>query len=316
MDGPTILSSIASIVSILAFIWTLVAGGQSLSDYIRQQSVNSKTKKSFLRGFAVLIFSVIMLLVILTIPAYKQASSHPGTAPVSNPTNTSIVSTTTIGSGVTVSSSPTVISTLSPTTSPTPSQSGTLLYQADWSKDMGGWQSETGWGIENDMLVMQATSTTTASQDLAGTGPLFAAIAPYQPNTANYTVEAQVNIPGNDSTVGIFVRGDDNMVHPNATTSGKGYNCELTDATTSGFHTMLVNIAGEDFKPSNQKVTSLSSQTWETIRVEANGNSIKFFINGQEVDDLFDTSDTNPGRVGILAGHAGIKVRSFKIVAI
>src|SRR5437868_8336072 len=64
---------------------------------------------------------------------------------------------------------------------PTTLAKGTVLYQADWSHGLSGWQASQGWKVAQGQL--QADSLTDSS-----------IIAPYQSTVPDYAVETRIQI--------------------------------------------------------------------------------------------------------------------------
>src|SRR5437763_1487430 len=74
------------------------------------------------------------------------------------------------------------IASLSPTL-----PSGTLLYQADWSHGLAGWQASEGWKVMNGALQSNG-------------GSKLSITIPYEPTVPNYAIEFRlqiVNVPEN-----------------------------------------------------------------------------------------------------------------------
>lgn len=95
------------------------------------------------------------------------------------------------GGPASVTAPPTATVYRPPTATPTPS----VVYQADWSRGLAGWQATPGWTVSGGTLV-------------SDTGDKRTLTIPYTPTSANYIVEMRIQIVSIPSTGGqIFLHG-------------------------------------------------------------------------------------------------------------
>lgn len=216
-----------------------------------------------------------------------------------------------------------------PTPSPTPVVPGTLLYQANWSNDLGGWIGSSEWkAFQNGQIGSDGTSRSS-----------FSLWAPMQMPANNYAVEARIQYvrasfplggggslySTNDYEFGIMVRGD---------TSENGYEVGMSTMADAnildGFYRRpsgaLINLVQNDNNGSLYGLTELQGvlangqyqidTNWHSYRVEVTGNSIKLFFDGALLVDTTDNTYINGLRVGLRAVYATINVASFKVTAL
>jgi hypothetical protein len=188
---------------------------------------------------------------------------------------------------------PTPSPTLVPTATPRP---GDVLYKADWSDGMNGWAGTPDWKHIPDMLISD------------GSVWIGMITPPYQPETQDYAIEAQIQllnpVCGNTyQGFGLIARAEDEQ----RAIIG-GINCHEAaiasvnfGSSTSPFST----IAFQPFDPGKE---------WHTYRLEVKGNTIRLLVDGalllEEVDNAIFTND----KVGLFSGSAQINVRNFKVI--
>ncbi len=169
---------------------------------------------------------------------------------------------------------------------------GTLLYRANWSRGLAGWQGAQGWKIEQGQL-------TTQSND-----PVVIAI-PYTVTVPNYAIEARVRI----------VR----LLHRDS-----GYFSIFTKSTPNkdGYQTGVSDLKGAEPRPNGSHpqaqafIDPMSSMypgsfkpidyephfDWHTYRVEIQGSQVSFLIDGVEVSTanstMTDTLSNGPISLG------------------
>jgi serine/threonine protein kinase len=218
-----------------------------------------------------------------------------------------------------------------PAPSPTPVAPGTVLYQANWSDDLGSWIGSSEWkASQNGQIGSDGTSQNS-----------FSIWAPVQMPTNNYAVEARIQyvrasfpLGGGSSTYstdnyefGIMVRGDTNEdgyevgmstiydanILPEFIGRPRGalINLVQNDGNSSGAFDGLTQPQGVLANSQYQIDTN-----WHIYRVEVTGNSIKFFFDGALLVNTTDNTYINGLRVGLRAVYATIKVTGFKVTAL
>lgn len=132
-----------------------------------------------------------------------------------------------------------------------------MLYEADWSEGLNGWPAVPGWKYVSNMLV---------SDGSPGHPARIWIPAPYQPDTIDYAIEAEIQLlnPRCGATYkefGIIARADreEGII--------AGYKCsEVAIAIGSHF---FRTIASQAFS---------AGVEWHTYRLEVQGNLIKLFV--------------------------------------
>ncbi|HEU5227934.1 MAG TPA: family 16 glycoside hydrolase [Ktedonobacteraceae bacterium] len=195
-----------------------------------------------------------------------------------------------------------------PTATPTPLvKAGTVLYQADWSHDLAGWQG-SGWNAAHGQVVTTSDST-------------FTITAPYQPVVHNYAIEVQIQISKLFRPVGgyfiIFAKsasGRDGFqasvnrfMEPGPRPNGTHPDAQIfTDPSSS--------MAQGDGIPRDYEPLD----NWHTYRIEVQDMVASFSIDGTVVSST--TSTVTPtlstGPIGITCTGAILTVKDFHIIAL
>lgn len=181
---------------------------------------------------------------------------------------------------------------------------GTILYQANWSHGLDGWQAAHGWKVDAGKLLVDSTANTTVT-------------APYRPATPNYAIEARIQVvrflqsaaqfwifandaPGQDG----YIAGVISLGPPGIGSSGyAGFAQAAPNAVdiTKGF-------SQSDFEP---------GYNLRTYRVEVQGNELSYYIDGVRIDSTYSTKPAlSTGPLGILSDGLVLQVSSFTITAL
>ncbi len=205
-------------------------------------------------------------------------------------------------------------SAISATPTTTGSQTATALpviahtlYHANWSKNLDGWQGESQWHhVDTDLIGSDGSSN--YSYDDAN---MYSLLAPYQPPTTDYAVEAQIKFVrfNGDGDFGVLLRVDNN---------GDGYLCGFEDSYDSATPIISVITAGESSSnpissDSNSNFT-LDTLNFHTIRVEVNKDIITMFVDGNQLLQATDNSYLSAGTVGLRSNGAVFNVHSFQVM--
>ncbi len=194
--------------------------------------------------------------------------------------------------------------TLPPPPTPTPvPEPGTVLYEeANWSGGLGGWLGSDDWKAVSGLLVNDGSQ---------GNPFNWWITAPYQPTTANYAIEVEVQLlnPGCGATYKMF------GLVARATNRGgvlAGFECggrgpEMVVQTDRSHFYFFQPTHTRQFNP---------KQEWHTYRLEVYGNTIRLLVGDVVVLELADNRHLSPGKVGLFSVGAQISVRSFKVVAL
>ncbi|HLG64654.1 MAG TPA: hypothetical protein VKY19_22130 [Ktedonosporobacter sp.] len=210
------------------------------------------------------------------------------------------------------STSPTTPLVASPTPQPTPTptplvKAGTVLYQADWSHGLDGWQG-SGWRSVQGQLETTQDGT-------------FTIMAPYQPAVHNYAIEVQIQIG--------------QIFHP-----ASGYFSIFAQSASGqdGFQASVNRFMGPGPKPNGQnpqvqiRIDPFSSMArgdglprdyephdnWHMYRVEVQDTLASFFVDGSEVSSASTTVTPvlSTGPIGITGSGAIITIKDFRIIAL
>lgn len=205
---------------------------------------------------------------------------------------------------------------------------GTVIYQADWSQNVTGWQPVQGpAGLQNptDWQWKWVNSGMLGSDGSSASNDTYTIWAPQLSLPRNYSVEATIafirttNYTG--YAYGVVVRGDGNT---------SGY--EVGAAENNGnFYCGAYNVAyvfvmsGND---GNIDQNACQLGTWlqtvnytvdtdtHTFRIDVIANTITLYIDGNKMLTTTDNTYLDPGQVGLCDIYAQIDVQSFKVIAL
>lgn len=193
---------------------------------------------------------------------------------------------------------PTPTPTPSPSLTPSPTPSSTsshekLLYQADWSRGLNGWNGQKDWYVTNGVLRSDGSDSSGATEPTI--------VAPYYvTGTADYAVETQIQIVRGSPCMFISLRASSD------TNGWKGYKGGVCD----GVARIQMNdtiLASTPFDPGN---------IMHTYRVEVKGTTINFIIDGGLAVTTNDNSVSSGGQVGLKALGVQVDVTEFKVFAL
>ena len=175
--------------------------------------------------------------------------------------------------------------------------SGTVLFQADWSQGLQGWQNTQGWKVELGQLVSDGIRESTL-------------LAPYKVNVPNYAVEARVLVVQGGIRFALVAQKATNKDGFQASifqlakkAPFRGYAQVTTD--TMNYRLLEAN----DYMPSTR---------WHTYRVEVRGPQAEFFIDGTDTSSAVSTASSvlSQGPLGLYANRVVVHISSFRIVAL
>jgi len=287
------------------FVWIAIANltsfmrGRGWFDRAHQNPQTPTVISGSLAGLPVIIAATIF---ITALSSYK-----PNLGPIiaQNPTSVSNSPPITVEVPTKV---PTVSTSITPTREP---QAGAVLYEADWSQGMNGWTGSLDWKTVNGMLVNDGT----------GQFPKSGLIkSPFQPDNANYAVEAEIQAIDSSNTsggcaarFGIIVRAQQQQEQLAGYLAGHtSSNCSDSGST--------IAIASWESSADLRNISPLvigrfaKDTDWHKYRVEVQGDTIRLII-----DDLFvlGTADIRflaPGLIALWSDSTAINVRSFKVI--
>ncbi|MCA1666890.1 MAG: DUF1080 domain-containing protein [Thermomicrobia bacterium] len=219
-----------------------------------------------------------------TAATQQDQATQSARATLTAPTNTPVATAT---PSVTATPSATSTPTATATPVPKPVAAGTVLYQSDWSNGNGGWATPKGWKIFNGTLVND------------GTGGGQSLPAPYQTSRTDYAIEADIEIVRIPNSLcadfGLYARGS-------YWAGFYAYN-ECRAFINAGNDA----IAVKGFKPKAER---------QTYRLEVQGNTIRFLINGGLVLETNDNRYLSAGELGMSCDQTQIIVHSFRVIAL
>jgi hypothetical protein len=195
-----------------------------------------------------------------------------------------------------------------PTTTVVTVHSGTLLYKADWSHGSAGWQTASGWKIEQGQLVTESDAPVTI--------PI-----PYTPTTPNYAVELRARI------VRLLHRdGDYVSIVTQPTATKDGYQAGLSDLKgteprPNGSHGQaqaFLNPVSSTLEGTGRPIDYEPHFNWHTYRVEVKDNEVTLFIDGTSVSFADSTRTDMLSNGPIILGSAMIElhISSLSITAL
>lgn len=188
-----------------------------------------------------------------------------------------------------------------PTQLPTPLPvTNATLYNADWSQGLDGWMGGSEWKwIEKGLVGSDGNKS---DYNLGR----YRLLAPYHPLTADYAVEAQIQLvrfTSSEGDIGLLVRTDG---EDNGYLCGFGVSRGVTiGQVKSGASSTSISINGPNIP---------LDHIYHTFRVEVKKNAITFFLDGRQLVQTTDNSYLAAGMVGLRAMNAVVDVRSFQVV--
>jgi hypothetical protein len=194
------------------------------------------------------------------------------------------------------------VTSSSPTSNPTAPPKGTILYNADWSKGNDQWNITNEWNTTDGILVNNGN---------AGSNSII--LAPIKITTANYVVDAHIEIPNNTGIYdfGIIVGSDGNH---------DGYACYMFGSHNGPNGS--VNITDDLSVLYPDLITPLQSHlyqvdaNWHTYRVEVRGVQITFLIDNQQLLQISSSNSSSVREVGLIDARSVINVSSFKVTSL
>ena len=168
---------------------------------------------------------------------------------------------------------------------------------AVWSKGMDGWSGSPDWKHVDGMLVSDGSPGHPTGRRI---------MAPYQPQSQDYAIEAKIQLI--DPQCGAYYKEFGLIAR--ATKQGGiigGFNCDqVTIASTEyGGFDFFDPIASQAFTPGAK---------WHIYRLAVKGNQIRLLVDGAPLLEKADDRYLDGGKVGMFSVGAQISVRSFKVL--
>ena len=158
-----------------------------------------------------------------------------------------------------------------------------MLYEADASGGLDEWDVSGGWQHFQGMLVNDGADSSI--------------VAPYEPSLSNYAIEAEIQVVNFGRSFGLILRDG------------------AVQATAYGGGAASITVEGKE----SQYEGWPQDREWHTYRLEVQGNTARFLVDGSPVTEMSDNrllSGTG-GSVGLwVDGGFQLNVRSFKVIAL
>jgi serine/threonine protein kinase len=268
---------------------------------------------------AMLAAALVLVLLFSTVAVPRLAVSLLSQRPTQSPTpggatTAPISGASTPATGNTTPGSSATATNVTNTFTPTPT--GRLLYQADWSQGLDGWQGSPEWKPIGD------GSLGSDGSDRSN----YNIWAPFHPSTPNYAVVAQIQFGHSVSPSGegdyefdIIVRGDGNQ---------GGYKVGMSSIGSTGGYTQAYScgrvfiVAFIDFLSAGSSSGCLAYAQYQmdndvhTYRVEVKYDTITLFIDNQQIVQTTNNRYLAPGQVGLRSIYGDINVKSFAVYAL
>ncbi len=190
---------------------------------------------------------------------------------------------------------------------PTPARppKGTVLFEADWSRGLIGWQATAGWKVINGILQSDESDNSTLT-------------VPYRPTVTNYAIEFRariVKVPSNNAAFGSF------LISADVAPGRDGYNAVVIQIPGAGPHPLSVHpqveVYTEPVDPNNPGTAhdqEFGSQ-WHAFRVETQENLVNFSIDGllSGRSASNQTSILSNGPIKLVVSGIILQVSNFRI---
>lgn len=196
----------------------------------------------------------------------------------------------------------------SPTAKPaTTVHAGTLLYQADWSRDLAAWQAGPAWSVTQGNLQLQTADTTSI-------------IIPYKPTVANYALEARVQIVrqliDHGASFSFFakpVAGEDGYI-AGVSDLRKGPSPAFSHPQSQIFIDPESSQRENSFRPIDYE----PGTEWHSYRIEVRGAQAIWLIDGHGVGTAASekTLMLSHGPLGLMGTGIVLQISGLRITAL
>jgi hypothetical protein len=198
--------------------------------------------------------------------------------------------------------------TTTPTATTTATPTPVVLYAADWSRGLTGWQASAGWTVVNGALQSDE-------------GDNRAVTIPYQPTVSDYAVEFQLQIVDIPQDGGYF------LLTADRTSDSIGYQAGVFNLLIPGLHpsgkhpTLLASLDPEDAEDPTMVVNSVHDYEpgpgVRTYRVEVQGRTVRIGADGREFSwtQNIATMRLSSGPLRLKCSGVEIRVSSLRVIA-
>ncbi len=198
----------------------------------------------------------------------------------------------------------TVSATATVSASPTSSvPKGTVLYQANWSHGLAGWQGAKAWTTVGGQLVTNSLTTTSI-------------VVPYRPAVANYAIEARVQF----ASVLVNIHNGF-IIYANDEPGKDGYEAQVYQLALRGAGMAppgYIDIATDKLIISTfEQHDYQPGDAWHTYRIEVVGDQATLFVDGtQNSVSITQENAISNGPIGLTSWGFALRVSSFVVTAL
>ncbi len=190
---------------------------------------------------------------------------------------------------------------ISPTVPAVPK--GTVLYQANWSQGLAGWQVPKAWTVNGGQLVTNSLTTTSI-------------VVPYRPTVANYAIETRVQFAQ------MLVNSHNGFtIYANDEPGKDGYEAQIFNLALRGAGmapTGYIDMATDNLITSTFEPHDYQPGTrWHTYRVEVVGDQATLFVDGTQISrSITQENAISDGPLGLTSWGFALRVSSLVITAL
>ncbi len=204
----------------------------------------------------------------------------------------------------------TVPATRYPSPTPTPLPAGIVLYQADWSHGLVGWQGTQGWKVVQGQLETDSSGSATFT-------------IPYRPPVSNYAIEIRLQIVQLLSQIG----GSSFAIFATKAPGKDGYEAGVNTILGTAPHPMAAHPASlvsldpsDDTAPgSGLPIAYYPRPGWHIYRVEVRGNEARLLVDGIQVGNSARSERAkvlSNGPLGLSSELLVLRVSSVRILTV
>ena len=181
---------------------------------------------------------------------------------------------------------------------------GTVLYHADWSHGLDGWQGPKAWSVVGGQLETNSLTNTSI-------------VAPYKPVVANYVIETRVQFAR------VLVNIHNGFtIYANDEPGKDGYEAQIYQLALRepslpppGY----IDIATDqlDMSAGFQQLDFVPASIWHVYRIEVQGDQATLFVDGTKLSrSISKLNALSNGPLGLQSMGFALRVSSFTITAL
>ena len=180
---------------------------------------------------------------------------------------------------------------------------GTVLYQANWSHGLAGWQGPKAWSVVGGQLVTNSLTNTSI-------------VVPYRPAVANYAIETRVQFA--QMLVNIH---NGFIIYANDEPGKDGYQAQMYQFALRGAG--MAPPGYIDIATDMMVITSFQQHdyqpgtSWHTYRIEVQRDEVTLFVDGTQLSQSITQENAiSNGPIGLTSWGIALHVSSFTITAL